>query len=173
MNEQIVIPNFPTPRPSPAAGIVRPVAQEQSPFPEGWDSIQAVQLGGADPKIPIRPDLYARWGSSDPTRYRQWLQNGFVKVEKSYLKPGVKFEYWDEKDQAYRYGDLIAICCPWKDWMKYWKGNHISANARVQNRFSNFKNQRRLTATGELVADNYIPELKWDGPKAVFPEDEK
>ncbi len=173
MSEQLVIPNFP--RPSPAAGIVAPVATPKAQFPAGWDEVQAVQLDSDIPAAPVKPELYARWVrfTGDLSNFRRFLQWGFVKCEKHHMQPGKKFDYFDDKDQAYRNGDHILMVAPMKQALGWMKGNYNAANNRVRSHFQNFQNKTQRTSSGAVVAENYIPEVKWEGPKAHFPEDKE
>ena len=173
MSEQLQIPNFP--KPSPAASIVAPAAPAQAQFPPGWNDVQAIQLDSDIPAAPVKPELYARWVrfTGDLSNFRRFLQWGFVKAEKSHMIPGKKFDFFDEKDQAYRNGDHILMVVSMKQAIAWQKGNYVAANNRVRSHFQGFQNQTKRTATGAVVAENYIPEVKWNGPQAQFPEDKE
>lgn len=156
-------------QPSPSARLVAPVVSKKSPFPEGWDSAQAIQLGGEGvPEAPVKPDLYGRWVRM--SNFSTFVHHGFAKAEKTHMTK--TFAYWDDKDQAFRWHEHILMVCPMKKALQWKKGNYVAANARLSNRFANFQQQKKTTAAGADVYQNYIPEVKWDGPKAHFPEDE-
>lgn len=173
MSEQLSIPSFP--RPSPAASLVVPVTTQKSNFPAGWEDVQAVQLDSDIPAAPVKPELYARWVryTGDLSNFRRFLQWGFVKCEKFHMQSGKKFDFFDDKDQAYRNGDHILMVVPMKKAIAWQKGNYNAANNRVKSHFNSFQNQSKRTATGAVVSENYIPEMVVNGPKVTFPEDKE
>ena len=171
MSEQL-----PLVQPSPSAGLYGPSPVNRNPFPEGWGSVKAVPLGDADEAIPVKPDLYARWvryrrgENQDNTNYHKYAGWGFVKCEKAHLTRS--FKYWDDNLKAFLNGDLIAMVCPRVKALSWMKANYEAANNRVSNHFIGYQNQRYPQGQNGAVAKNYIPEVKWDGPQAHFPEDE-
>jgi hypothetical protein len=158
------------------SGTIMVPLQPKNQFPEGWDSVEAIPMFGAEDKAaPVKKTLYPRWirykigPNQDNTNYRHWLAKHFRNATQEDMTDDSFNVYWDKQDKAFLNGDQILMVGDKKAVLGHMKYNYQAANGRVNKALNNFQNER-LRAQGKDLAINEV-ELAYSGPLAKFEEE--
>lgn len=152
--------------------------QPKEQFPEGWDDVEALPMGGNEIPAPVKKELYPRWvrfgigPNQDYKNYSSWLQKRFRNAKKEDMVNDSFNIYWNEERKSYWNGELILMVGSRKAVLGAQKYNYIAANGRINTKLNEFANQRMRSPQGTTLAQNYSPEVQFNGPVAHFPEDE-